>query len=107
MRFDTPVYFQKLIKGELDPETGDYLNDDIEEIKRFASVTDSGTKTLQLVYGNLKEGSKVVRLQRRYEEPFDTIRIGGKVYTVDFSRSPSRHAFVVSEVQGVRNGNQV
>ena len=104
MRFDTPVYFRRIIPGEYDEATGNYVDDRVEETKRFASMTDSGSKTLQLVYGKLKEGSKVVRLQRRYKEPFDNIRVGDVVYGVDFKRSPkTRHAFVISEVQGVQH----
>ena len=42
-----------------------------------------------------------VRLQNRYDEPFDRIRIGEKVYQVDMAR-PLRvkETFVVSEAQG-------
>ena len=105
MRFDTPVYFRKIIPGELDVLTGNYVDDKVEEVRRFASVTDSGTKTLQLVYGKLKEGSKVVRLQNLYKEPFDNIRIGKTIYRVDFSRRARlRNAFVVSEIQGGAQG---
>jgi hypothetical protein len=101
MRFDTPVYFRTLTQGELDPETGNYLDSDSVEVERYASVTTSGAKTLQLVYGQLKQGSKVIRLQNHYNDKFDNIRIGDKEYGVDFSRRlPVRHVFVVSELQG-------
>lgn len=97
MRFDTPIFFQRLTPGEYDETTGNYAEDTAIEIKRYASVTDSGVDTLKLVYDGIKQGSLTIRLQRPYKEPFDSIRIGDKVYHVDFSRQ--QKAFVVSEVQ--------
>ena len=101
MRFDTPIYFQTVKeKGEYDPETGNYAEDTVTEDEVFASVTNSTTETLNLVYGSIKQGSKTVRLQNHYSKPFDRIRIGEKLYRVDFSRELKlKHIFVVSEVQ--------
>lgn len=101
MRFATPIYFQRIVPGEYDASTGNYGADTITEDLRRASVTDTGTATLNLVYGGLKQGSKVVRLQRHYNKPFDRIRIGDRVYRVDLARGLRlKHTFVVSEVQG-------
>lgn len=99
MRFDTPVFFQRTNR-EFDASTGDYKISVVEEEKRFASVTASSVETLNLVYGELKQGSLTVRLQNHYSKPFDRIRIGEKVYRVDSAR-PLRIKFnlVVSEVQ--------
>lgn len=97
MRYDTPVYFQRIMPGEYDPSTGDHQNDTITEVKKYASVSDSGVETLNLIYGELKQGVKTIRLQRPYAEAFDRIRIGRKTYRVDFSRW--KRNFVVSEVQ--------
>lgn len=97
MRYDTPVFFQHITPGEYDASTGDYGEDrKIEEMRR-ASVTDTGSDTLKLIYGTLKQGSKTIRLHRPYIAPFDSIRLGDKTYRVDFSRN--QRAFVVSEVQ--------
>lgn len=99
MRYDTPVYFQT-IKTEFDASTGNYGEDIITEEKRYASVTNTGIETLNIIYGEIKQGVKTVRLQNYYEKPFDRIRIGNKVYRVDRAR-PLRlkYTFVVSEVQ--------
>lgn len=97
MRFDMPIFFQSVIQGEYDPGSGNYGPDKIVETKKYASVTDSGTETMKLIYGELKQGSKIVRLQNSYEAPFDRIQIGRRIYRVDFSRMSKR--FVVSEVQ--------
>ena len=100
MRFDTPIYFQTVKKGEYDPDTGNYAEDTVTEDEVFASVTNSTTETLNLVYGSIKQGSYTVRLQNIYKKPFDRIRIGEKTYKVDFSRELKlKHTFVVSEVQ--------
>lgn len=96
MRFDIPIYFQRITAGEYDKNTGDYGEDTITEEKRFASVTDTGNSTLSLLYGEIREGSLIARIQRPYNEPFDRIRIGEKVYRCDLSRR--KKVFIVSEV---------
>ena len=100
MRYDTPVYFQKIASGEYDPKTGNYADDTVEETLCYASIMDTGTDMLKLVYDGPKQGSLTIQLQNHYEEPFDRIRVGKKVYSVDFSREQRvKHTFVVSEVQ--------
>lgn len=100
MRFDTPVYFQRIIEGAYDPSTGNYGDDEVTEVLRYASVTNSGTETLQLAYGEIRQGSLTMRLQRYYNEPFDRVRIGNKLYRVDMTRRlRNMQGFVISEVQ--------
>ena len=100
MRFDTPIYFQTVEKGAYNHDTGDYDADTITEDEVYASVTDSRAETLNLVYGELKQGCFTVRLQNIYRKPFAYIRIGEKRYRVDYSRKLRlKHIFVVSEVQ--------
>ena len=100
MRFDTPIYFQRITPGKYNASTGNYGDDTPSETLRYASVTDTKEQTLLLVYGAIKEGSFTVRLQNHYEEPFDQIRIGKKIYKVDSSRKLRvKQTFVVSEVQ--------
>lgn len=100
MRFDTPIYFQKITKGTYDASTGNYGDDIVEETLRYADVTDTGTQSLMLIYGEIKQGSLTVRLQNHYDEPFDRLRIGNVIYKIDSSRKlRMKHVFVVSEVQ--------
>lgn len=100
MRFNTPVYFQLITPGQYDASTGNYDGDIITEQKRYASVTSAGVQTLRIVYGELKQGCLTIRLQMPYSLPFDRIRVGDKVYSVDMSRKLlNKHTFVVSEVQ--------
>lgn len=89
-----------MIRGAYDPYTGDYGADEPVEEMRFASVTNTGTDTIRLVYGELKQNSLTLRLQTPHEEAFDSIRIGEKTYRVDRSRRLRRmQTFIVSEVQ--------
>lgn len=97
MRYDTPIYFQRMESGSYDPDTGDYGPDKIAETKKYANVTEASVDTLSLIYGELRQGSYVVRIQRQHDQPFDRIRIGRKTYQVDFSRNCK--VFVASEVQ--------
>lgn len=100
MRYDTPVYFQKITSGEYDPKTGNYADDIAVETMRYASVMNTGEERLKLVYDGPKQGSLTIQLQTYYTEPFDRIRVGKKIYRVDYSRElRTKHVFVVSEVQ--------
>ena len=97
MRYDKPIFFQHTIPGEYNPITGNYDDGTIIEQKRYASVTDTGTQMLTLVYNSIKQGSLTIRLQRPYTKPFNNIRVDDKVYRVDLERHHKN--FIVSEVQ--------
>lgn len=97
MRYSTEVYFQYYSEPEYNPATGDYEQSTLAEQKRYASVTDSGVEVMKLVYSDIKQGSKVIRLQRPYIGAFNSIRIGDERYHVDMSRRGK--VFIVSEVQ--------
>lgn len=102
MRYNKPIYFQSKKKGEYDPTTGNYGPETCEEAKRYAAITDTGTETLKLIYGDIKQRALTIRLQRPYEAAFDCIRIGedesAKYYRVDMAKLHNR-VFIVSEVQ--------
>ena len=97
MRYDKPIYFQTRKKGAYNATTGNYDPDNWDEVKRYASITETGTDTLHLLYGSIKQRALTIRLQRPYAAAFDRIRIGEKFYNVDRSRLYSR-VFVISEV---------
>lgn len=100
MRYDTPIYFQRLTQGEYDESTGNYEDDQIEETEVMASVMDTQTETMKLVYGDIRQGSLTITIQNHFDQTFDNIRIGGKVYRVDRTRRLRvKQSFVVSEVQ--------
>lgn len=100
MRYDTPVYFRRILPGAYNTETGDYSADAFEETEVYASVMDTRTETMRLVYGEIRQGSKTIHLQNHYTDPFDQIRIGDKLYAVDYKRTLRvKQGFVLSEVQ--------
>jgi len=100
MRYDTPVYFQKITPGEYDQNTGDYGKDTIQEAEAYAAVMDTRSEMLRLVYNGPMQGSLTIQLQNHYTDPFDRIRIGNLIYKVDYTRRLRiKQTFVVSEVQ--------
>ena len=83
MRYDTQIYFQQIIPGEYDPKTGNYEEDQVMETQRLAAVMETNTETMRILYGAIRQGSVTVHLQNRYEQAYDRIRIGDRVYQVD------------------------
>ncbi len=100
MRYDTPIYFRRLTQGEYDESTGNYGADSVSEKMVMASVMDTQTETMKLVYGDIRQGSLTLTIQNHFDQTFDNIRIGDKVYRVDRTRRLRvKQSFVVSEVQ--------
>ena len=65
----------------------------------YADVTDTSTDTKQILYGDIKRNSKVIRLQQHYMKTYNRIRIDEKQYIVDFERKlRTKQILVVSEV---------
>lgn len=100
MRYDTPVYFQTVLPGEYDPNTGNYGKETISEEKRDASVQNLSIQMLKLMYGSIGQGKIMIQLQNRYNKSFDQIRIRDKIFKVDFIRIlRTKQIFIASEVQ--------
>lgn len=99
MRYDKPIYFQTLKKGTYNTSTGDYDDDTVVEEVAYASVMDTKTETMMLVYGQLKKGSLTCQIQNSYDKSFDFIRIGSKKYRADYIRNlRTKETFILSEV---------
>jgi len=100
MRYDTPIYFQTVTPGPYDESIGDYGAPVIAEESRLASVVTTDEDTMKLIYGGVREGSLTIHLLNAYKKPFDRIRVGSKLYTVDRRISlRTKQAFVCSEIQ--------
>ena len=100
MRYDTPIYFEKLSPGVYNETVGDYGDPIVVSTKRLASVVNTSEKQMHLIYGGIREGSKTISLLNAYGEVFDRIRVGSKLYTVDRRISlRTKQAFVCSEIQ--------
>ncbi len=99
MRFDKEVYFYTE-KSDYNAKTGDYDRMKPSEVPRMASVNQTETAMIRMVYDSIPQESLTVRLQNKYEKPFDYIRIGEKLYKVDKKIDLyTKQAFIVSEVQ--------
>lgn len=100
MRYDKPIFFRAVIPGDYDESTGNYRDDSITETMVMASVMDTQTETMKLVYGDIRQGSLTLTIQNHYDQTFDNIRVGDKVYRVDRTRHLRvKQSFIVSEVQ--------
>lgn len=100
MRYDKPIFFRAVTPGDYDESTGNYGDDSITETMVMASVMDTQTETMKLVYGDIRQGSLTLTIQNHYDQIFDNIRIGGKIYRVDRTRRLRvKQSFIVSEMQ--------
>lgn len=100
MRYDTEIYFQKLVQGSYNEDTGNYEDDTYEETKAMASIVNTKTETMMKVYGVIKQGSVTISIQNKYNDSYNYIRIGEKKYQVDYYRTlKTKQSFVLSEVQ--------
>ena len=100
MRYDKLIYFVTVDGKTYDATTGDYTDGTPEKIPVKASIMDTNTETLRLVYGEIRQGSYTVQIQNHYTAAFDYIEINGKKYSVDYRRHLRlKDTFIVSEVQ--------
>ena len=98
MRYDKKIYFVKQGEDVYDYDTGNYVTGEPIKHEAWANVSDMGTQRQTLVFGALKQGALTIRIQNKYEQPFDYIEVGGQPYNVASTRT-FRHdqAFEVSE----------
>ena len=96
MRYDRKVYFVKRIPGNYDPKTGNYTDKE-HVFPVWASVMDTGTDMLSLLYDRIPQGSKTLHVIGRWKQP-DLIRIDDKTYKIDLTRKlRTKQTFIVSE----------
>ena len=97
MRYDRKVYFVKRIPGDYDPKTGNYTDKE-HTFPVWATVMDTGTDMLNLLYDRIPQGSKTLHVMGHWKHP-DLIRIDGKTYKIDLTRKlRTKQTFIVSEV---------
>lgn len=86
MRYDKTIYFVKNGENVYNYDTGDYEESEPVKIARSANVTDLGYESVKLLYGELKQGAKVVRIVGHHYDDCDYIEIDGKAYLVQLER---------------------
>lgn len=79
MRYDTEVTFIIEKGGYYDPELGEHVEPILEETIKLANVTDLGTNRSKVLFGDIKQGAKVIRLLRPYTKEWDYVLIFNKL----------------------------
>lgn len=86
---------------EYDTELGVHVITRTDETKTVANVTDMGTQQSMVVFGDIKQGAKVIRLTPLFVLPkFRFIEFQGKKYKLVTQRNTlnDRNALIVQEV---------
>ena len=98
MRFDDVVYFCKESEPKMNKNSGDYEVGQTEKQEVFANVTNLGLEQVMTMFGSLDVDAKTVRIQEKYDAPFDYIEIEGVSYRVQTSRLyRGKQTFIVKE----------
>ncbi|GKS56380.1 hypothetical protein [Enterococcus mundtii] len=79
MRYDTEVTFVIEKDGYYDPEVGVHTEPTLDEMVKLANVTDLGTDRSKALFGDIKQGAKVIRLLRPYTKKWDYVLIFNKL----------------------------
>lgn len=105
MRYDTKVTFVVEKDEYYDPVLGEYVDGTKEETNLRANVTDLGTDRSKVLFGDIKQGAKVVRLLRPYTKKWDYVLIYNKLtketekFEIVTERNlRSKNTFIVQEV---------
>lgn len=101
MRYLEEITFVTEKNSYYDPELGEYVPGEIVRLGTSANVTDLGTDRSAEVFGDIKQGAKVIRLQPLFDIPdiWGYIEIDGKPYELTTDRQPiGRHTLIVQEV---------
>lgn len=107
MRYTDEITFVKeSSESHYDPESGEWINGEPVQTSALVNVTDLGTERSVKVFGDIRQGAKVIRTMPLFSLPeFDHIEIDGKTFKETTARNPSgRHNLIVQEVE---SGGQV
>lgn len=107
MRYTDEITFVKeSSESHYDPESGEWINGEPVQTSALVNVTDLGTDRSVKVFGDIRQGAKVIRTMPLFSLPeFDHIEIDGKTFKETTARNPSgRHSLIVQEVE---SGGQV
>ncbi|MDT2770495.1 hypothetical protein P7H46_06510 [Enterococcus pseudoavium] len=107
MRYTDEITFVKeSSESHYDPDLGEWVDGEAKRTGTVANVTDLGTERSVKVFGDVREGAKVIRTMPLFSLPeFDHIEIDGKTFKETTARNPSgRHSLIVQEVE---SGGQV
>lgn len=94
------TFVKESSESHYDPESGEWVNGEPKRKPAFLNVTDLGTERSVKLFGDIREGAKVIRAMPLFDLPeFDYIEIDGKTFKETTARNPSgRHSLIVQEV---------
>lgn len=102
MRYDKAIHFVEPSDGDYyDTELGEWLENEPKITETIANVTDLGTNRSVEIFGDIKQGAKVIRTQPLFDVPknWQYIKIDGKTYNLTTERQPhNRNSLIVQEV---------
>lgn len=90
MRFDKRIELIEQLEPAFNPDTGDY--DDAVEVSTplWANVSDMSEERMSFLFGGLKAGAYVIRLQGKIKKEFDFVRMNNREYQVNNKRELRR-----------------
>lgn len=99
MRYNKLITFIHETEGKYNPDTGEYDDPVKESDSKRVNLTDLGTDRSKTLFGDIKEGAKVIRLLRPYNKPWDYVVIDSKTYELTTQRDTRlRDGIIVQEV---------
>lgn len=99
MRYDKKIIFVIETEGGYDPDLGEHIEPTIDKVEKMANITDLGTERSKVLFGDIKQGAKVVRLMRPYLKNWDYAFIDDVKYKIVTSRKLRlKNTFILQEV---------
>ncbi|MEY8538944.1 hypothetical protein AALM99_10975 [Lactococcus muris] len=101
MRYlETVIFVKESPDTHYNPDSGEWMES--EPIKKTfsANVTDIGTERSIKLFGDIKQGAKVMRMMPLFDMPeYDYIEFDNKKWKLTTYRNPSeRNTFILQEV---------